>query len=279
MPFAIERVHHTARRVTRFLKKNAKRPGSEDVHGLRTSARSLETTLTTLGLDSKKRTGHLLGNLEDLRRRAGKVRDMDVLTANTLKTNPHGDQDCVVRLIEHLGAERSRHAYKLRREIKRGGTELRHGVKQAARRIEKLLKKAETNPAESDAAPNAMARTIQLASDLQRPTRLGRNNLHPYRLKVKELRNVLRLSDRGDDQEFLKQLGIVKDAIGDWHDWEELVAIAAETLDHGSSCKLMKELKATRDEKYDEALSLTRHLRTHYLASRVPVLEAASAIA
>ena len=60
---------------------------------------------------------------------------------------------------------------------------------------------------------------------LKRPVRLNRNNLHPYRLKVKELRNVLQLSNRADDIEFVEKLGQVKDAIGDWHDWEELVRI------------------------------------------------------
>jgi CHAD domain-containing protein len=279
MPFDVERIHHSAHRVTKFLKKNAKRPGSKDVHGLRTSARNLETTLTTLGLDSKKPVTHLLRNLEDVRRRAGKVRDMDVLTAKVLKVRPKGELDCLVQLLEHLGAERARHTSKLRREIQTSGTALRRNVKQTARRLEKLLKQATTAPADSKAVPATLARTLQLASELQRPARLGRNNLHAYRLKVKELRNVLLLSDRADDEEFVKQLGVVKDAIGEWHDWAHLAAIAAETLDHGASCKLLKDLKATGDEKYGRALSLARHLRTHYLASRVPVLQAASVIA
>jgi CHAD domain-containing protein len=136
--------------------------------------------------------------------------------------------------------------------------------------VEKLLREADSNAADSDASPVTIAKSIKLATDLQRPTRLGKTTLHPYRLKVKELRNVLLLSDQGDDQEFVQQLGAVKDAIGEWHDWQELVAIATKTLGHGPSCALLKELKTTCDEKYEHALSLTNNLRTNYLTSRVP---------
>jgi hypothetical protein len=42
---------------------------------------------------------------------------------------------------------------------------------------------------------------------------LNKPNLHPYRLKVKELRNVLQMADNADQQEFITRLGEVKDAI------------------------------------------------------------------
>jgi CHAD domain-containing protein len=126
------------------------------------------------------------------------------------------------------------------------------------------------NPSHSEALPVTMAKAIQLASELNRPAQLSRNNLHPYRLKVKELRNVLRLSDQADDQEFFEKLGEVKDAIGEWHDWEELIAIASRLLDHGASCKLVKRLKVTSNSKFESALSLTNHLRSHYLKSARP---------
>ena len=119
MSFDIARIHKSARRVTRFLRRNSKRPSSEAVHDLRTSVRSLETTFTTLRLDSKKSTKRLLRDLGDVRKRAGKVRDMDVLTAHVLTIKQRGEQDCLVRLLEYLGAERRKYAKKLRAEIER----------------------------------------------------------------------------------------------------------------------------------------------------------------
>ena len=67
------------------------------------------------------------------------------------------------------------------------------------------------------------ASALTLLTRLAKPARLGKTNLHSYRLEVKELRNLLQLAEEYDRQEFVRQLGEVKDAIGEWHDWEELV--------------------------------------------------------
>src|SRR5262249_26972703 len=115
-----------------------------------------------------------------------------------------------------------------------------------------------------------MAKAINLSSGLKIPTKLNRNNLHPYRLQIKELRNVLQLSDQAGDEEFVEKLGEVKDAIGEWHDWEELTAIAKQLLDHGMSCKLIKHLHANRNSKLERALTITNHFRDKYLRSTRP---------
>ena len=91
MSFDIERIHKSTRRITKFLKKNAKRPRSNAIHNLRTATRSLETTLITLGLDSKRKVKRVLRGLADVRKRAGRVRDMDVLTADALTIKEDGE--------------------------------------------------------------------------------------------------------------------------------------------------------------------------------------------
>src|SRR5262245_52226608 len=292
MSFDIKRIHKSARRVATFLRRNPKRPTSDAIHDLRTSSRSLETTFTTLGLDSKTKVKRLLRDLRHVRKGAGKVRDMDVLTANALTIKQGGEQDCLVQLLEHLGAERNKHARKLKRVIETNTPQLRRNLKRNSKRVEKILEQAVNNPEDSDATPATMAKAIRMASELNSPARLRRDNLHPYRLKVKELRNVLQLSDRAGGEEFIKTLGEVKDAIGDWHDWEELIAVASQVLDHGASCKLIMRLKAISNARYENALSLTSRLRSHYLMARPkngnharrtllsnPVLRATSAIA
>src|SRR5262245_36738559 len=282
MSFDIERIDKSARRVSKFLRKNPKRPGTEAIHDLRTETRRLETTFATLGLDSKSKVQRLLAGLKDVRKRAGKVRDMDVLTGDALTVKPNGEQDCLVQLLEHLGAERNKFAKKLRLVIEASNPQLRRSLERNTQRVEKVLLAAEENPADSDAMPITMAKAIQLASDLNTPARLSRNNLHAYRLKVKELRNVLQLSDQADHQEFMRKLTEVKDAIGEWHDWEELIAIATGLLDHGASCKLIKRLREISNAKYERALSITSQLRGHYLKRATlstSVLRAASSIA
>ena len=69
-----------------------------------------------------------------------------------------------------------------------------------------------------------------------------------------------------DHPKFVDDVGEAKDAIGEWHDWEELVAIASEVLDHGN-CKLMRKLKETADTKYAHAHRVAERLRATYLKS------------
>src|SRR4051812_18976807 len=91
MSFNIQTVHKSTSRIRKFVRKNPRKPGPNAVHNLRTSTRSIATVLVTLGLDSRRRVRRLLRDLSDVRKRAGKVRDMDVLTSDALSLKPHGD--------------------------------------------------------------------------------------------------------------------------------------------------------------------------------------------
>jgi CHAD domain-containing protein len=196
---------------------------------------------------------------------------MDALTADVLTIKHDGEQDCLVQLLEYLGAERKKYAKRLRRTIKGTGEQLRQNLKRNSRRLEKLLQRSEDDgTAETDAASTTMAKTIKLSTELNIPPRLNRKTLHPYRLKVKELRNVLQLSEETGDEEFLNKLGEVKDAIGEWHDWQELIVIATHLLHHGPGCRLIKKLNENSDSKYERALLITGRFRSRYLESRRP---------
>lgn len=295
MSFDVERIDKSSRRVKKFFRKNPRRPSAVAIHHVRTSIRSLETTFTTVGFDSKGKVRRLLHDLRDIRKCAGRVRDMDVLTADAIALSHDEERDCLVRLIEYLGAERNKYAKKLNRVIRTTGSQFQRNLKRSVKRLEKALKQAEHNDSTgSDAVPLAMAKAFKLSSELNVPTRLNRNNLHPYRLQVKELRNVLQLSDQAGEKEFVEKLGGVKDAIGDWHDWEELTAIASQLLVHGASCKLIKHLHEMRNSKFEHAMTMTTQFRDRYLKSARrehpshqrkvaafsrPVLSATSAIA
>ena len=139
-----------------------------------------------------------------------------------------------------------------------------------------------------------MAFVLKLSCELATPATLNRKNLHAYRLKIKELRYVLEMADDPGNQGLIDELGEVKDAIGEWHDREELIAIAGQVLDHKENCKLLREVKVITSRKYETALSLTNKMRERLssffkrVKKRVstskrrpavqPLLEAASAI-
>jgi CHAD domain-containing protein len=255
------------RKLRRLLKKMPAEPPPEDVHALRTQSRRIEATLRALSLDSQQKTRRLLREVSKLRKRAGKVRDMDVLTdfLSRLK-HDHSESECFVRLIEYLGAQREKHAEKLYALKQQYEWELRNGLKKTSKRIQKMLPQNTNGKSGADSVSTAIAASaLKLSSELKLPPRLDRSNLHEYRLKVKELRNVLQMAENSDQQGFVESLGEVKDAIGEWHDWEELVAIAKEVLDHGSNCQLRRQIRKIADERYRKALALAQQMRNKFL--------------
>src|SRR5690349_256873 len=109
-----KRARKPLKKLRKRLNELSKSPPAEQVHDLRTSARRMQATFEAQQLGSRGSAGALLRKTAKLRRRAGKVRDMDVLTGYLFALHDPGDPDCMVRLAEHLGAKRYRHAKKLR---------------------------------------------------------------------------------------------------------------------------------------------------------------------
>lgn len=255
------RIQKSISRLRKFAKKVPKDPSPAEVHKLRTNARKLEAAFGALSLDSNKNERQLLKEVKKIRKRAGRVRDLDVLTGHLAGVQIDGEQECQVRLLEHLGTQRRKQSAKLRDVISNHRVELKTRLNNAADDLEAFLADNEPEPSSL-----AAAHALQLSSEMDSPKRLNRGNLHPYRLKVKELRYVLQLAPNSDS-EFIDDLGEVKDAIGEWHDWEELIAIANDVLDHGPGCGLMRKLKETSNSKFDEGLRLAENLRKKYLKS------------
>jgi CHAD domain-containing protein len=276
MSLDIDRIQKSIRRVRKFLAKAPKNPTPEKVHDLRTSARRLEAAVEAFGVGSKQREKRLLRDLGEVRKRAGKVRDMDVFTGHLLDLRLEDEKECVIELAEHLGVQRAKAAKKLRRISRELDPRLQVELKKGSKYFEKLLgrKQKQNDGPAAEASAEAMSRALELASELRSPTNLDKRNLHPYRLKVKELRYVLQLSNDAKKQQFVKKLGEVKDAIGEWHDWEELIAIATDVVSHGSQCNLLRSLKATSEKKFEGALTLANEMRRSYAGAKRAVRSA-----
>lgn len=254
-----ERIQKSIRKLWKYVKNVPKQPSPGEIHKLRTNARKIEANLKALSLESNKSEQRLLKCVKQIRKRAGKVRDLDVLTRNLATVHADGEAECEVMLLEYLGRKRQKQARKLHTVISNERTGLKKRLRRASAHVDKFLKKNEPEPASL-----AAAHALQLSSQLQSPSRLNRGNLHAYRLKVKELRYVLQLSASADRQ-FVDDLGNVKDAIGDWHDWEELISIATNKLDHGTACRLLPKIKDITESTYQQALNMAGDFRRKYL--------------
>ena len=252
------------RKLRKMLNKIPRKPAPEQVHDLRTLMRRIEAMFRALMIESKRNQKRLLKALKPVRKKAGKVRDMDVLTGFASKLRPDGDEECLVELLEYLGAERYKQARKLHRVVQWNRKAIASRLKRSSEYIEKVLAHSQQHSEKETEWPiDAMSLALQLSNELASWPRLDAGNFHPFRLKVKELRYALQLA-KNPDADLIESLGEVKDAIGEWHDWEELTGIAGKVLDHGPGRNLIRMIRSTAKEKFDHALSITNRMRQKY---------------
>src|SRR5947208_6259351 len=217
----------TAEEATQIIEKLLEDSSAARVHQLRTRTRRMEAMVYALRLDFRKNERLLLKAIKPVRKKAGKVRDMDVLTGFASQPALNDEKECTVRLLEHLGGQREVHARKLEKIAAVQAPEIRRRLKRSARFLENALQPAKKRGKGREWPTEAAALALRLEAELRSWPALSRRNLHPFRLRVKELRYVLQMA-KDTDSEFIATLSEVKDVIGEWHDWEELAGIAEE---------------------------------------------------
>src|SRR5438874_13230525 len=94
VPLDPKRVLKPTRKLRKLLKNMPKQPAPEQVHDLRTNTRRFEAILAAISPDSTRKEKSLLRELAAIRKRAGKVRDMDVLTDFAARITADGEDNC-----------------------------------------------------------------------------------------------------------------------------------------------------------------------------------------
>jgi CHAD domain-containing protein len=98
-------------KLRKLLKKMPAVPNADDIHSVQTSSSRIEVTIHALSLDLRHSNRQVLKQISKLPKRAGRVRDMDVLTDYLSSVSPDKqERECYVRLLEHLGAQRLKYA-------------------------------------------------------------------------------------------------------------------------------------------------------------------------
>src|ERR1700758_1178240 len=103
MPLDSRELRSRIGKLRKSAKNFPKDPTVDEVHDLRTRSRQVESILHGLNLDRASNEATLLQQLKPIRKRAGTVRDMDVLTSYIVGLGLKDDPNCVVRLVHHLG--------------------------------------------------------------------------------------------------------------------------------------------------------------------------------
>jgi CHAD domain-containing protein len=232
-------------KLRKLLKKMPKQPTPDQVHDLRTNSRRIEATVKALQLDRKRKGKRVLKTLTPLRKRAGRVRDMDVLTGFAAGLSANGNQEAVVQLLDRLGETRFQAARKLHKSVVKRRRTAKMRLKRCLLLVDRDLGSGKRRFGEWQA--NATADALKLSAEIAGWPRFTTQTLHPFRLKVKELRNVLRMT--GKDDELVDRLGGVKDAIGEWHDWTVLLDIARDVLGTSESQSLTCHINEITNQK------------------------------
>ena len=250
MPITPERSRLLFRKTERDLLKLSTSQQAETVHGFRTTTRRLQTLLEELAPRRDRNQKKLLKMLDRIRKRAGKVRDLDAQLAALRSLKIPQQPRRKTQLMHNLIELRAKHEDKLAKML----------PKESIREIRKRLKKASRDMAsEAVGDPLAIARQMLLQVEGSAESRrsggaMTESVLHRYRTLVKRARYAAEFAPRSaDTSQFIAELERLQDAIGNWHDWLTLTHTAMSRLGGVNESSLVAVLHNVTGAKFRQA--------------------------
>jgi len=255
MPASANRAQSVFATLDRQLRKLAAKPAPQAVHRFRTSGRRVEVLLEELGSNGNHRK--LLKLLSRLRKKAGRVRDLDVQIALLRNFKmPEGARH-KRQLLEALVEERNRKEKKFAEAAD----------KNAMRDLRRRLKRAAREMQANQEAP--WPRAVRLLGRLdQQNAPLTEKVLHQYRLAGKRIRYLAELADdEPQARSLVRQLKGMQDALGEWHDWLKLTQRAENALNSAPESPLVAALRNLTHAKFRLAVTALAEARSALAAT------------
>jgi CHAD domain-containing protein len=252
MPIDLKRSRLAFQRLSRELTKLAKNPAPESVHKFRTNSRRVETLLSEVAPELSRNDKKLLKLLSRLRKKAGRVRDLDVEIASLRSLKIPGGNGHKSQFVDALVQERARHEQKLTKAFNREtADELRKRLKRAAGEIE--------IPKSAEPVTLTLSKLAKLGRD---HVTLTEKTLHQYRIIGKRARYIAELA--GDDavaKPIVGQLKHMQDVIGDWHDWLKLTQRAEALFGGVRDSALVAMLRNVTQAKFRQSVDAVAETR------------------
>jgi CHAD domain-containing protein len=253
MPIEQERVRFVFARLRRELSKLAAEPQARDIHDFRTYSRRLQTLLGELSSAPGRSEKKLLKSLTRLRRRAGRVRDLDVQLAalRSLKTSQEPRRK--TELASVLAENRRQQEKRWHRALDR----------KSLRELRRRLKKAEAGlRLRQNRDPLRLAaQRFANASREQGP--ITEDILHAYRMAAKRARYLAEFAPKSVKREqLIRRLRRVQDALGDWHDWLVLTLSAEKRFGGVRESSLVAVLRNLTQAKFRHAVQVLNTVRS-----------------
>jgi len=247
-----ERVRELVENFSVRLSKVLRDPTPDHVHKLRVSTRRYTAAVEYGAQKIKKKQQNQLDGLEQLRRKAGKVRDLDIELALLNEINGDFQSSAeMAALAEFVARKRQRRMGKLAAE----GVRLRNNRLLDHMGIigEKVLASGQLDG--SSALVEAHSRLSKLARKNQQHPNPKPGRLHKLRVELKMVRYLAELAPESPAQtQLLESLKGVQDALGKWHDWQSLAGTAEKFFNANPNSFLPEQLRSLAESHRTEAV-------------------------
>jgi len=260
MPVDQEHIKSVVEKLNRQLPKLASKPQPKNVHQFRTHTRRLEAVLEEVAPEFGRNEKKLLKQLARLRRKAGRVRDLDVQVAalRSLKI-PH-DAGRKTQLLRTLVETRSKREQKLAKALDSA----------TVRELKRRLKRAAADLRIPDNVEPLVLATRMFARVNHTQSPLTEKILHGYRIAGKRVRYVAELAGNVPEaQRMLETLKVMQDALGSWRDWLVLTKTAEKTFSDVPDSALVSALRNVTRAKLRQAMQVVTNTRTLLLSRPV----------
>jgi CHAD domain-containing protein len=266
MTLTEERINTLCRGVSSTIAKLQEAVTPKRVHRLRTTIRRIQSLIE---YGHPRLTGKQRNTLEDLtrlRKRAGKVRDLDI-QISLLTALGNGSTRADRRALEELLQVRRKHqADRLVAAVRKlERSKFSANLGQLAAAVRSSLA--------ANHEPNAPIRLAQqqiagLAAQSGAHSQIRPKRLHEIRIALKMVRYLAEVAEQSEERRLLlAQLKAIQDALGAWHDWEELSRTAERQFSHRAHCPLLGEIHALFASRHAAALAAVRQLFSRYGAA------------
>jgi CHAD domain-containing protein len=197
-------------KMERALLKLSSGQDAESIHGFRTTSRRLQTLLEQIVAkrDTKgdRNQKKLLKMLDRIRKRAGKVRDLDVQLAALRSLKVPQEPRRKTQLIQGLIELRAKHEKRLQKTLNK------HTIREIQKRLKRGAKQVKL---EAVSDPLSVARTM-LAQVVRPAGPVTEDVLHQYRIVVKRARYAAEFAPKSAEAvQFMGQLARLAHADAD----------------------------------------------------------------
>src|SRR5580692_6044216 len=254
MPVDLKRSRLVFQRLARELTKLAKNPAPESVHKFRTNSRRVEALLSEVAGPLNRNDKKLLKLLSRLRKKAGRVRDLDVEIASLRSLKIPEGNGHKSEFLSALVQDRAKHEQKLATAFNR----------KTADAVRKRLKRAREIDIPTDTEPLTL--TLNKLAKLGREhVMLTEKTLHQYRIIGKRARYIAELADSdAEAKRVIDQLKHMQEVIGDWHDWLKLTQKAEALFGGVRDSALVAMLRNVTQAKFRESVDAVAETRREF---------------